>query len=113
MDGINVTQSLFTSLVSLFVGGAGVAWFNAWQSRKSRISGDEREARRDMVSDRDSLIDRLMQRVDALEAQRDEDEENKRALRADLAAYGDHIDILEAHIWGGKPPPPPARPVLL
>ena len=22
----------------------------------------------------------------------------------------DHIDVLEAHIWTGKPPPPPQRP---
>jgi len=24
---------------------------------------------------------------------------------------GDHIDVLEAHIWDRKPPPPPPRPV--
>ena len=23
---------------------------------------------------------------------------------------GDHIDVLEHHIWQGNPPPPPARP---
>lgn len=23
---------------------------------------------------------------------------------------GDHIDVLENHIWTGKPPPPPPRP---
>lgn len=25
-------------------------------------------------------------------------------------AAGDHIDVLEDHIWKGKPPPPPSRP---
>jgi hypothetical protein len=25
-------------------------------------------------------------------------------------AQGDHIDLLEAHIWKGEPPPPPPRP---
>lgn len=35
------------------------------------------------------------------------------ARRADaltIRAQGDHIDVLEAHIWAGKPPPPPPRP---
>jgi hypothetical protein len=26
-------------------------------------------------------------------------------------AAGDHIDVLEHHIWEGLPPPPPCRPV--
>jgi hypothetical protein len=25
-------------------------------------------------------------------------------------ALGDHIDVLEDHIWKRKPPPPPSRP---
>lgn len=25
-------------------------------------------------------------------------------------AMGDHIDVLEDHIWQRKPPPPPSRP---
>lgn len=41
-------------------------------------------------------IDGLLARLDA------EDRRNRLAL--------DHIDVLEAHIWGEKPPPPPSRP---
>lgn len=113
MEGVNVSQSIFTSLVSLFVGGGGVAWFNSWQSRKARISGDEREARRDTISDRDGLIDRLMKRIDTLEEQRDEDEGDIAALRHHVDLLVEHIGVLEAHIYGGKQPPPPARPVIL
>ncbi|WP_159622663.1 hypothetical protein [Ruania rhizosphaerae] len=35
------------------------------------------------------------------------------ARRADavlIRAQGDHIDVLEAHIWARREPPPPARP---
>lgn len=27
-----------------------------------------------------------------------------------IRLLGDHIDVLEAHIWGKKEPPPPPRP---
>lgn len=113
MDGVNVSQSIFTSLISLFVGGGGVAWFNSWQSRKARISGDEREARRDTVSDRDGLIDRLMKRLDTLEDQRDEDEVDIAALHRHIETLVEHIGVLESHIYGGKQPPPPPRPVII
>ncbi|WP_454301086.1 hypothetical protein [Salana multivorans] len=45
----------------------------------------------------------LEARVDGLETKRERDALLKRR-------QGDHIDTLEAHIWAGKPPPPPARP---
>lgn len=50
------------------------------------------------------------QRIDALEG-RVEDLEGKRQADAlTKRAMGDHIDILEHHIWQQKPPPPPPRP---
>lgn len=45
----------------------------------------------------------LEQRVDILEDKRVADALIKRL-------QGDHIDVLEAHIWRGDPPPPPPRP---
>lgn len=32
------------------------------------------------------------------------------AVERYLVDLGDHIDLLEAHIWQGLPPPPPPRP---
>lgn len=45
----------------------------------------------------------LEARVDSLETKREADALLKRAA-------GDHIDVLEQHIWDRKPPPPPPRP---
>lgn len=113
MDPATLWQPILTSLLSLFAGGGGVAWYTARQSRLARVSGDEREARRDMVSDRDKFIDRLETRLGLVEERLDESETDNTALRGHLTDYSDHIDVLEAHIWAGKAPPPPARPKLL
>ncbi len=57
------------------------------------------------------LISTLMGRIQTLE-------EGQRNLWAELEkaalvkrAQGDHIDVLENHIWKQLPPPPPPRPV--
>lgn len=110
MDGATLWQPILTSLLSLFAGGGGVAWYTARQSKLARVSGDEREARRDLVTDRDSFIDRLAKRLESVEHRLDDSEVENRALRSMNDRLGDHIDVLEAHIWGGSPPPPPPRP---
>jgi len=58
-----------------------------------------------------TLVGHLLKRVADLEAgqlaiwaARENDAITKRA-------QGDHIDVLEDHIWKGKGPPPPPRPV--
>lgn len=44
-------------------------------------------------------------------------DENRRAqerldsLEAHHVLLGDHVDLLESHIWNQLPPPPPARPI--
>lgn len=83
--------------------GACVAMYNAHQNRNARISGDEREARRDMVADRDGFYDRMNARLTIVE-QRLERTEGKFEIASD------HINKLEAHIWAGLQPPPPERP---
>lgn len=112
MDGAVIWQSILPSLLSLFVGGGGVAWYQVRQSRLARISGDEREARRDVVADRDSLYDRVNTRLASVEQRLDDTEAENRALRSRNIALDDHIDTLESHIWRGKPAPPPPRPPL-
>lgn len=50
-----------------------------------------------------SRIATLEARVDTLWEQREEDAITRRRM-------GDHIDVLESHIWNQLPPPPPPRP---
>ena len=53
---------------------------------------------------------RLQERVADLESKMDglwKDREKDALIKR---LQGDHIDILENHIWTRKPPPPPARP---
>lgn len=49
---------------------------------------------------------RLEARVDLLE-------DKRRADALAMRAQGDHIDVLEQHIWRGDPPPPPPRPAAV
>lgn len=102
-----VMSGLFSG--SLF--GGGVAWYNARQSKIARISGDERDARRDMITDRDALLDRALVRERELEARMDTLEARLDVRDQLVEDLYDHINILEDHIWKGHSPPPPPRPV--
>ena len=70
------------------------------------LSGRRSSQGKDQVE----FIGKLIERVKTLEdgqrelwRLREEDAKVKRA-------QGDHIDLLEDHIWKQKPPPPPPRP---
>lgn len=101
-----VMSSLFSG--SLF--GGAVAWYNARQSKHARISGDERDARRDMITDRDALLDRALTRGRELEMRLDTLEMRLDARDQLVEDLYDHINVLENHIWTGQGAPPPARP---
>jgi hypothetical protein len=73
-----------------------------YTARKARQSTEQ--------SSQVGFIQQLLSRVSSLESQvtdlwkaREEDARVKRA-------QGDHIDVLEDHIWQRLPPPPPPRP---
>jgi len=95
---------IMSGLFSGSLVGGGAAWYNAKQSKLARVAGDERDARRDMITDRDSMLDRVTVRLNTLESRLDQRDK----LVEDLY---DHINILEDHIWKGRQPPPPPRPV--
>lgn len=103
MDGGDAATYFIGPVVTFLLGGGAVSVYSARRSAKSQVSGDEREARRDTVADRDALYDRLEKRLVAVE---------ERLERTERVSQGrsDQIDVLEAHIWAGKPAPPPARP---
>lgn len=52
----------------------------------------------------------LRARVESLEAQAERLWAARRQDALLIRAQGDHIDVLEHHIWEQLPPPPPARP---
>lgn len=53
---------------------------------------------------------RLQERVADLEAKMERMWATREADALIKRRQGDHIDVLEHHIWQRKPPPPPARP---
>lgn len=93
-----VVASVVVAVLSLAgtVIAATIAASASLRSRKAELSLEQRRTDH-------ARIATLEARVDGLETKRERDALLKRR-------QGDHIDTLEAHIWAGKPPPPPARP---
>lgn len=94
---------LITAVVSL----TG-SWLVA---RTTGRNGGLEAAQRDRASDRQRIKDledrdaEWERRCNTLWTAREADALVKRAM-------GDHIDVLENHIWKRLPPPPPERPPL-
>lgn len=97
-----------TSAVSLIA--AVTALVRARNDKRRGISSDEREARRDTIADRDSLLERMERRITTLEQRLDAAEEGNIAKALVIKAQDSHMDVLEDWIWQRKAPPPPARP---
>ncbi|NCT90264.1 hypothetical protein GXB85_04755 [Cellulomonas sp. APG4] len=112
------TAGLVVLLITALLGGGGLkALIDSIRSRRQEIAADEREARRelaedrrDTIADREGLIDRLERRLQNVEARLEAAENGNVAKALVIRAQGDHIDVLEHHIWQGFGPPPPRRP---
>ncbi len=91
---------LVGSVGTLLAGAA--AWARSRSDQRAGLTGVERADRRDTIADRDALIDQLQEQQTALMARVDR-LEHERELDQEWAA------AMVAHIWAGKPPPPPAR----
>ncbi len=92
---------IITAVVSI-TGSWLVARTSARSSAKS-VQQDERESDRQRIKDLEDRDAMWETRCNILWVAREADALVKRA-------QGDHIDILEDHIWRRKPPPPPPRP---
>lgn len=99
----NIIPYIMTGVFSGGFVGGGVAVYNALQSRRARVSGDERDARRDLALERDGLYDRMNARLTIVE-------ERLERRDSQFEKASDHINKLEAFIWAGHQPPPPERP---
>lgn|GEM_PF-5390720 len=96
-----MTETLAAVLITASISVSG-SWLIARTTGRSAATAVEVSAR---DSDRKRLHD-LEQQVTELWDLRRRDAVTIRRL-------GDFIDVLEAHIWQRKPPPPPARPADL
>lgn len=99
MDGQNVALVVMALIGS---GGLGALLTTIFNHRRG-IKGDEREARRDTIADRESLIENLVEEVGTLRSRQDR-------LERELHAEMEWNLALLQHIYAGSPPPPPARP---
>lgn len=63
-----------------------------------------------LIRSNESVPTHLMAELKRMGEERIEDRNRVDAVEAQLVALGDHVDILEAHIWKQLPPPPPPRP---
>jgi Flp pilus assembly protein TadB len=98
---INLAAVVVTAIVTLVTALTG-SWAVAKSStRNTQLAERESDrARIKALEDRDAEWSR---RCDVLWAAREADARIKRE-------QGDHIDVLEHHIWQQIPPPPPPRP---
>lgn len=97
-------------VVGIIGAGAGKDIVQMLRSRKAGVTNPDAHAQAPEMKDPptpadgwERLIKRIERRGDRLERRLDHMEEWN-------ATQGDHIDVLENHIWSGRPPPPPARP---
>lgn len=116
-----MTDANWTALaavVATALGGGGlVTLVKVFVDRQAGVKGAERDTKRDMIADRDGLIQTLFARQSTLESRVDGLESDKSYLAKVRDAYSDHIDRLENIAWSvyrglTKPEPPPARPTV-
>lgn len=69
-----------------------------------------RESKRDRANAIVAYAAQIQQRLEFTEQQQHQLWEARRADALVIRSQGDHIDVLEHHIWQGLGPPPPPRP---
>jgi hypothetical protein len=93
--------SLAAVIITAIVTVAG-SWVTA-RSAARNVEQQSRESDRQRIKDLEDRDAVWEQRCNNLWTARERDALTKREM-------GDHIDVLEAHIWKHLPPPPPTRP---
>jgi outer membrane murein-binding lipoprotein Lpp len=92
-------------------------WLRFWSSLTGAalvLAGVVYTARKGRQSTRQaseaSMVAPLLARITDLEKRVEQMWDKLEASALTKRAAGDHIDVLEQHIWQRKPPPPPVRP---
>jgi len=99
---VTLAAVLITAVVSL--SGSWLVARSSGRNSGAEAAQRERESDRRRIKDLEDRDAAWEKRCDTLWTAREGDALVKRAM-------GDHIDVLEAHIWRQDPPPPPPRPV--
>ncbi|MEP7763862.1 hypothetical protein [Sanguibacter sp. 25GB23B1] len=110
MEGGDIATYIVGPVVTFLLGGGAVSVYSAHRSATSQLAGDQREARRDTVADRDAFIVTMLSDMREMRVEMRTLRERMDDVEGISRGRSDHIDILEAHIWAGHAPPPPARP---
>lgn len=110
-----------TSLVAAgtAIVGAIIGWVSsraaARESSRATVKAQQIEAeisnRRDLVADRDALLDRILPRLEDLEQTVAELMKARAADAAVQRAMREHVFALQRQIWAGDPPPPVDPPI--
>lgn len=107
---MQVTPELLALVLSSSVIGSLITGAVAWRVSTRQTARAERA---DEATSSDSFLGRVLARLAETEKRLDVLEEKRRQDAQLIRGQGDHIDVLEAHIWAGNPPPPPPRPTGL
>lgn len=86
------------------------AFITAWFLRRNEKDRIRVEAKKVVSADWQAFAGALSARVASLEQRLAESDEKREADAITKRRMGDHIDVLESHIWKGLGPPPPPRP---
>jgi len=93
---MDVTLAAVLITAAVAVGGSWLVARTTGRSAAQAVEVQSREVDRKRITDLEGQVERLWQlrQTDAVTIRR----------------LGDFVDVLEAHIWQRKPPPPPSRP---
>jgi len=105
-----IVGALLSSSVLVAVIYASVSWRLGVRADERGARQDEAAGRRDTIADRDALIDQLSEGHAAERQAREALDRRVEALERQRVGDLAYIGSLLAHIWAGKPPPPPDRP---
>lgn len=107
-----VIIAALTTIAAIFT-GAGAAFFQMLKSRRAGVQNEHVQAEvapPEPMATAPSSDEGFGRLVETLFATQDRTLRRLDHMEAWNVTLGDHVDVLENHIWLQKPPPPPARP---
>lgn len=81
-----------------------------FRSRRAGVTNPDAQAQAPEVKREPNLSDGWERLIRKMERRSARLEKRLDRMEEWNAEQGDHIDVLENHIWTGRPPPPPPRP---
>lgn len=98
------------TVVGVIGAGAGKDIVQLLRSRKAGVTNPDAQAHAPEAKGTPGPLDGFERLIKQIERRSDRLERRLDRMEEWNVVQGDHIDLLENHIWTGKPPPPPPRP---